>query len=115
MIVCPCSMKTLAALAHGYADNLISRAAEVQLKERRKLIIVPRETPLSAIQLENMLRLSRAGAVILPPMPAFYPQPKTKEDMVDFVVGKILDAAGVKSNLFKRWTGGKQGKEHVSP
>ena len=92
MAVCPCSMGTLGALAAGMADNLIERAADVMLKERRTLVLVPRETPLSAIHLENMLKLSRAGAVILPPSPGFYAHPRTIEDLVDFVVARVLDA-----------------------
>ena len=103
MVVCPCSMGTLAAIAQGLADNLIERAADVVLKEGRKLILVPRETPFSAIHLENMLRLSRAGAVILPPNPGFYHQPKTVEDIVDFVVARILDQLDVPHQLMKRW------------
>jgi len=102
-IVCPCSMKTLAAIAHGYSHNLIARGAEVALKERKKLIIVPREMPISSIQLENMHKLSLAGAVIMPPQPAFYNNPKTVADMVDFIAGKILDSIGVKNTLYKRW------------
>ncbi|MBI5235324.1 MAG: UbiX family flavin prenyltransferase [Deltaproteobacteria bacterium] len=103
MIVCPCSMGTLARIAGGCSTNLIERAADCFLKERRRLIVVPRETPLNAIHLENMLRLSRAGAVILPAMPAFYTMPKTVGDMVDFVVGKTLDCLGIENGLYKRW------------
>lgn len=103
MVVCPCSMGTLAAIAQGLADNLIERAADVVLKESRKLVLVPRETPFSAIHLENMLRLSRAGAVILPPSPGFYQHPKTVEDIVDFVVARILDQLAVPHQLMKRW------------
>lgn len=103
MIVCPCSMGTLAAIAQGLADNLIERAADVMLKEGRKLVLVPRETPFSAIHLENMLRLSRAGAVILPPNPGFYQHPKTVEDIVDFVVARILDQIAVPHQLMQRW------------
>ena len=103
MVVCPCSMGTLAAIAQGLADNLIERAADVVLKENRRLILVPRETPFSPIHLENMLRLSRAGAVILPPNPGFYHQPKTVEDIVDFVVARILDQLAVPHQLMKRW------------
>jgi 4-hydroxy-3-polyprenylbenzoate decarboxylase len=103
MVICPCSMGTLAAIAQGLADKLIERAADVVLKESRKLVLVPRETPFSAIHLENMLRLSRAGAVILPPSPGFYQHPKTVEDIVDFVVARILDQLAVPHHLMKRW------------
>ncbi|TCP15572.1 4-hydroxy-3-polyprenylbenzoate decarboxylase [Crenobacter luteus] len=103
MVVCPCSMGTLAAIAHGMSDNLIERAADVSLKEGRKLILVPRETPLSAIHLENMLKLARLGAVILPPAPGFYTHPQTVDDMVDFVVARILDQLAVPHALAPRW------------
>ena len=103
MVVCPCSMGTLAAIAQGLADNLIERAADVALKERRPLVLVPRETPFSAIHLENMLRLSRAGAVILPPSPGFYTHPQTVQDVVDFVVARVLDQLGVAHALMPRW------------
>lgn len=103
MVVCPCSMGTLAAIAQGLASKLIERAADVVLKERRLLILVPRETPLSAIHLENMLRLSRAGAVILPPNPGFYHHPQRVEDMLDFVVARILDQLQVPHTLMPRW------------
>lgn len=107
MIVCPCSMGTLARIAHGISGNLIERAADVILKEKSLLILVPREMPLSQIHLENMLKLSRAGAHIIPPMPGFYHQPKRMEDLVDFVVGKVLDAMGIENKLYKRWDGGE--------
>jgi 4-hydroxy-3-polyprenylbenzoate decarboxylase len=103
MAVCPCSMGTLGALAAGLADNLIERAADVMLKERRTLVLVPRETPLSAIHLANMLKLSHAGAVILPPSPGFYGHPRTIEDLVDFVVARVLDQLGVAHALGPRW------------
>jgi len=103
MVVCPCSMGTLAAIAQGLADNLIERAADVVLKERRTLVLVPRETPLSAIHLENMLRLSRAGAVILPPNPGFYHHPQSVQDLVDFVVARVLDQLAVPHALMRRW------------
>lgn len=103
MVVCPCTMGTLAAIAQGLASNLIERAADVVLKEGRKLILVPRETPLSAIHLENMLRLARAGALILPPNPGFYHHPQGVADMVDFVVARILDQLGVSHTLMQRW------------
>jgi 4-hydroxy-3-polyprenylbenzoate decarboxylase len=107
MAVCPCSMGTLGALAAGLADNLIERAADVMLKERRTLVLVPRETPLSAIHLENMLKLSRAGAVILPPSPGFYGHLRTIEDLVDFVVARVLDQLGVEHTLGPRWGAGR--------
>lgn len=107
MVVCPCTMGTLAAIAQGLASNLIERAADVVLKEGRKLVLVPRETPFSAIHLENMLRLSRAGAVILPPNPGFYHHPKNVEAMVDFVVARILDQLVVPHALMQRWGAGE--------
>jgi 4-hydroxy-3-polyprenylbenzoate decarboxylase len=103
MVICPCTMGTLAAIAQGLADNLIERAADVVLKEGRKLILVPRETPFSAIHLENMLRLSRAGATILPPNPGFYHHPKDIQDVIDFVVARILDQICVPHTLMQRW------------
>ena len=103
MVVCPCSMGTLAAIAQGLADNLIERAADVVLKEGRKLVLVPRETPFSAIHLENMLRLSRAGAIILPPSPGFYHHPQSVQDIVDFVVARVMDQIGVPHTLMQRW------------
>lgn len=103
MIVCPCTMGTLASIAQGLASNLIERAADVVLKEGRKLVLVPRETPFSAIHLENMLRLSRAGAVILPPNPGFYHHPEQVADLVDFVVARILDQVAVPHSLMQRW------------
>ena len=103
MVICPCSGTTLGAIVHGLSTNLIHRAADVHLKERRKLILVPRETPLSGIQLDNMKRLADAGAVILPAMPGFYHGPVTIHDLVDFVVGRICDQLGIEQNLMKRW------------
>ena len=103
MAICPCTMGTLAAIAGGLADNLIERAADVMLKERRPLVLVPRETPLSAIHLENMLKLARAGAVILPPAPGFYDRPASIADLVDFVVARVLDQLGVPHALGPRW------------
>lgn len=103
MIICPCSMGTLAAIAAGLADNLIERAADVVLKEGRRLILVPRETPYSILHLENMLRLARAGAVILPPNPGFYHRPQTVADLVDFVVARIMDQLGIAHDLIRRW------------
>lgn len=103
MVICPCSMGTLADIAQGLSDNLIERAADVVLKEGRKLVIVPRETPFSAIHLENMLRLNRAGAVILPPSPGFYHHPQSVQDIVDFVVARVLDQIRVPHQLMQRW------------
>lgn len=103
MVVCPCSMGTLAAIAQGLSDNLIERAADVVLKEGRKLVLVPRETPFSVIHLENMLRLARAGAVILPPSPGFYQHPQSIGEIVDFVVARILDQLRIPHTLQQRW------------
>jgi len=103
MAVCPCTMGTLGAIANGLADNLIERAADVALKERRPLVLVPRETPLSAIHLENMARLARAGATILPPAPGFYGRPASVAELVDFVVARVLDHLGVAHALGPRW------------
>ncbi|MEH0023089.1 MAG: flavin prenyltransferase UbiX [Desulfobacter sp.] len=103
MVVAPCSMKTLAAVASGYADNLITRSCDVCLKEKRPLVLVPRETPFSLIHLENMTRAARAGAVILPPSPSFYTFPKTIEDLADTVVARILDHLGAVHHLVDRW------------
>ena len=110
MAICPCSMGTLGAIAGGLADNLIERAADVMLKERRPLVLVPRETPLSAIHLENMLKLVRAGAVIVPPAPGFYDRPQSVADLVDFVVARVLDQLGVAHALGPRW-----GEDRVAP
>lgn len=103
MVVCPCTMGTLASIAQGLASNLIERAADVVLKERRRLILVPRETPFSVIHLENMLRLSRAGVIILPPNPGFYHHPASIDDLVDFVVARILDQLAIPHALMQRW------------
>jgi 4-hydroxy-3-polyprenylbenzoate decarboxylase len=103
MVICPCSMGTLASIAHGHSSNLIQRAADVHLKERRKLIVVPRETPLSSIQLANMQRLAEAGAVVLPAMPGFYHHPVSLHDLIDFVVGRICDQLGIRHELCQRW------------
>lgn len=103
MVICPCTMGTLAAIAAGMADKLVERAADVVMKEGRKLILVPRETPLSVIHLENMLKLARAGAVILPANPGFYHRPRSVQEVVDFVVARILDHVGVPHSLIRRW------------
>ena len=105
MVIIPCSMNTLAAVASGISGNLIQRCADVVLKERRKLVVVPRETPLSEIHLENMLRLSRLGAVVLPAMPGFYQHPKSVDDLVDGLAMKVLDQMGIDSELAPRWSG----------
>ena len=105
MLVIPCSMKTLAGIASGYSDNLLLRAADVTIKERRRLVLVVREAPLSLIHLENMVAVTRAGAVVLPAMPSFYTRPKTIEALVDQVVAKAFDLLGVEHTLSKRWEG----------
>ncbi|EIV8403586.1 UbiX family flavin prenyltransferase [Escherichia coli] len=105
MIIAPCSMKTLAAIRCGYGEGLIARAADVTLKEQRKLVMVPRETPLNAIHLENMLALTRAGAMMLPPMPAFYNHPSTTDDIVNHTMSRLLDQFGLDNNYTHRWTG----------
>jgi 4-hydroxy-3-polyprenylbenzoate decarboxylase len=105
VILCPCSMGTLSRVSIGFSSNLVERAADVALKEGRKLVLVPRETPLSSVHLENMLRLSRLGAVILPAMPGFYHRPREIADLVNHVVGKILDRLGVSNAVGARWTG----------
>ena len=103
MAICPCSMGTLAAVASGLSQNLIHRAADVHLKERRKLVLVPRETPLGLTQLRNMVAVAEAGAVVLPAMPAFYTRPRSIDDMVDFIVGRVMDQLGVENSLVQRW------------
>jgi len=105
MIIIPCSMKTLAGIAHGYTENLILRTADVMLKEKRKLILVPRETPLNIIHLRNMLELAKQGVTIVPAMPAYYHKPKQISDIVDYMVGKVLDCLEIEHRLFKRWSG----------
>jgi len=103
MAICPCTMGAIGAIAAGLADNLIERAADVMLKDRRPLVLVPRETPLSAIHLDNLLKLARAGAVILPPSPGFYDRPRAIADLVDFVVARVLDQLAVPHTLGPRW------------
>jgi 4-hydroxy-3-polyprenylbenzoate decarboxylase len=103
MVVCPCSMGTVAAIAHGLSQNLIHRAADVHLKEHRRLILVPRETPLNSVQLRNLAICAEAGAVVLPAMPAFYTRPRSLQDILDFVVGRICDQLGVEHGLLRRW------------
>jgi flavin prenyltransferase len=105
MVIAPCSAKTLAAVAHGFGENLVHRAADVILKERRRLVLVVREAPLSDIHLENMLKLSRMGAVVLPPMPAFYNRPRTVDDVVDHTVSRVLDQFGLDVSGVERWSG----------
>ena len=105
MVIVPCSMKTLAGVAHGLSRNLIERAADVILKEQRRLVIVPRETPLSLPQLKNLVLCAEAGAVVLPAMPAFYQHPRTLDDLADFMAGRILSALGFEHELYPAWTG----------
>src|SRR5581483_8268581 len=110
MVIVPCSMKTLAGVAHGLSRNLIERAADVMLKERRTLVIVPRETPMSLPQLRNMVLCAEAGAMLLPAMPAFYQQPKTLDDLADFMAGKVLSGLGFEHDLYPPWTGQVPGR-----
>jgi len=105
MVVAPCSMSTLSKISTGISDNLITRCASVCLKEHRPLVIVPRETPISAVHLRNMAYLAELGAFVLPASPAFYPRPKSVEDMIDFIVGRVLDVLGIDNDLYQRWTG----------
>jgi 4-hydroxy-3-polyprenylbenzoate decarboxylase len=108
MVVIPCSVRTLGGIANGYGEHLVHRAADVILKERRKLVLVVRETPLSEVHLENMLKLARMGVVMLPPMPAFYNHPKTVEDVIDHIVMRVLDQFGIAAPFAKRWDGHMQ-------
>jgi 4-hydroxy-3-polyprenylbenzoate decarboxylase len=105
MVICPCSMGTLSRIACGNSRTLLDRCADVMIKERRPLALVPRETPLSEIHLENMLKLSRLGVRIVPAMPAFYQRPESMDDLINFVVGKVLDSLGIENRLYKRWKG----------
>jgi 4-hydroxy-3-polyprenylbenzoate decarboxylase len=104
MVICPCSMGTAAAVAHGLSQNLIHRAADVHLKERRKLVLTPRETPLGVVQLRNLTLCAEAGAVVLPAMPAFYTRPQSLQDVIDFIVGRICDQLAVEHGLLRRWS-----------
>lgn len=115
MVIVPCSMKTLAGIRTGYADGLIARAADVTLKERRKLVLVPRETPLSEIHLDNMLALARMGSVIVPPMPAFYQRPDTVDEIVAHTVTRVLDQFGIDTPKAYRWNGMRAAREELRP
>lgn len=113
MVVVPCSMKTLAGIAHGYSDDLLTRAADVCLKERRRLVLVARETPLSLVHLRNMVAVTEAGATVLPPMPAFYHHPETIDDLLAHFTGKVLDQFGIEHDLFPRWQGASRPDPHL--
>ncbi len=113
MVIVPCSMGTLASISHGISDDLMTRAADVMLKENRQLLIIPRETPLHAIHLENMLKLARLGVRIIPAMPAFYYKPQSMDEMIDFMVGKVLDNMAIEHDLYRRW--GDEQNGHESP
>ena len=115
MAIIPCSMKSLSGVASGYADNLLLRAAEVTLKEKRRLVLVARETPLTLIDLENMVAATRAGAIVLPAMPAFYHRPKTVDDIVNQITGRALELLGIEHDLSRRWEGSAVSKERAAP
>jgi len=115
MVLIPCTMKSLAAIAYGLGENLVIRAADVVLKERRKLILVPRETPLNDIHLENMLKLSRMGVRIVPPMPAFYNHPQSLDDMINHICARVLDQMGLDAEVAKRWDGEMRSKAPIVP
>lgn len=115
MVVVPCSMRSVAAIAHGYSNNLLLRAAEVTIKEKRPLVLVPREAPLSQIHLENLLKLSHMGITILPPMPAFYHRPQTVEDIVDDITARILDQFSVAPDFGRRWEGNMRDDRRIIP
>ncbi len=114
MVIAPCSMKTLAAIRAGYGDGLIARAADVTLKEQRRLVLIPRESPLNVIHLENMLALAKAGAMMLPPMPAFYNRPASIDDIVNHIVSRVLDQFGLENALTRRWDGAKITDNHTA-
>jgi len=115
MIIAPCSMRSVAAMALGFGDSLVHRAAEVVMKEKRRLVIVPRESPLSEVHLDNLLRLARMGVSVLPPMPAFYNHPQSIDDIVDHVVARVLDQFGVVAPRAKRWDGEMRGRDDLVP
>ena len=115
MVVIPCSMRTLGCIASGYGEHLVHRAADVILKERRRLVLVVRETPLSQVHLENMLKLARMGACILPPMPAFYNHPQTVDDIVNHIVARVLDQFDIPAPFAKRWDGHMQSATRITP
>ncbi len=115
MVIAPCSMRTLAAIAHGYGESLVHRAADVVLKERRKLVLVPRETPLSEVHLENLLKLARMGVAIVPPMPAFYNKPASVDDIVNHIVARVLDQFDIDAAFAKRWDGQMSRPAQVTP
>ncbi len=115
MIIAPCSMRTAAALALGFGDSLVHRAAEVVMKEKRRLVVVPRETPLTEVHLENLLRLARMGVSVLPPMPAFYNHPQSVDDIVNHIAARVLDQFGIAAPNAKRWDGEMRGRDDVVP